>query len=118
MLSKKTVFIAIIVVSLIIIFVTVRNGLLLQKEGLHINLKIGKELYIIVVDSDTINAEYLSEVANGTRDSTFELWDNKELRKLILYLKENDFIIEQGKYTINQAWSFEKVREVLRFRKR
>ncbi|HHV99506.1 MAG TPA: hypothetical protein GXX36_08015 [Clostridiaceae bacterium] len=82
------------------------------------NLKIGKDLYITVADSEIIDADCLSKVADGTYDSVFALWDIKELPKLIQYLKENDLLIEPGKYVINQAWSFEKVKEILRFKKR
>ncbi|MEM1485864.1 hypothetical protein V6615_13480 [Oscillospiraceae bacterium PP1C4] len=117
-MKKIVILIAIIIVVTIIVFVIVRNGLLLKKEGLNMNLKIGKELYITVVDSEIIDAEYLSKVADGAYDSTFKLWDSNEFPKLIQYLKENDLIIEPGKYVINQAWSFQKVKEVLKFKKR
>lgn len=120
MISKKVIIIAlvIIVIFAITIFITIRNGILWQKEGLNTNLKIGKELYITIEDNNIIDAEYLSKVADGTNDSALSLWDSEELPKLINYMKKNNFIIEPGKYTINQAWPFEKVREVLRFRKR
>lgn len=117
-MSKKVILIAIIAVGIVFVFAVVRNGLLLKKEGLNMNLKIGKELYITVADSEIIDADYLSKVVDGTYDSAFELWDSKELPKLIQYLKENDLLIEPGKYVINQAWSFEKVKEILRFKKR
>lgn len=117
-ISKKVILIVIIVIGIVLIFVAVRNGLLLRKGGLYMNLKIGKDLYITVADSEIIDADCLSKVADGTYDSVFALWDIKELPKLIQYLKENDLLIEPGKYVINQAWSFEKVKEILRFKKR
>ncbi len=117
-MSKKVILIVIIVIGIVLIFAVVRNGLILKKGGLNMNLKIGKDLYITVADSEIIDADYLSKVADGTYDSAFALWDSKELPKLIQYLRENDLLIEPGKYVINQAWSFEKVKEILRFKKR
>lgn len=120
-MSKKVIaisYVAIIIVS-IVTFIIVRNNLILQKEGININLKIGKNLHITVRENEIVDAEYLSRVADGRiNDSPFESWDNEEMPKLIEYLKKNDFIIEPGKYTINQAWPFEKVRDILRFKVR
>ncbi|HQA60915.1 MAG TPA: hypothetical protein PK768_07810 [Tepidanaerobacteraceae bacterium] len=117
-MSKKVILIVIIAIGIVLAFAVVRNGVLLKQSGLNTKLKIGKELYINVADNEIIDADYLSKVANGTYDSAFALMDSKEMHKLIQYLKENNLLIEPGKYVINQAWSFEKVKDILRFKKR
>ena len=65
----------------------------------------------------------------------FDQWDSDEFKKLIEFMKENNYIIKPGKYTFNQAWGFEdglfcikrldkngkisiEKREILKFRKK
>ena len=89
----------------------------------------GKNITITITDNETIDAEHLQKVLDGEVKKEmpyFDLWDNDELKKMIDYMNENNYIIIPGQYTFNQAWNFEsglfvlnngEKREVFKFEK-
>lgn len=69
----------------------------------HCNNRLGKQLYI-TVDKDTV-ADYLfvEEIL---------LWDEAERGKLANYMREENLVIAEGKYTLNQTTTFKEARKI------
>lgn len=82
------------------------------------NKKIGKDLVIIIPEGMVVDNTYLYNVKNGSilhNKPFFNFIDDVEYEKLVNYMKKNNLVITPGKYTINQAWSAEKIIEHLKF---
>jgi len=123
--------------SIIIIFITfitlmagcqknpVVNGG--QEENM---LRFGKKINITISDYEVVDAAHLQKVLDGKINKDvpyFDLWNKEELKKMIDFMKKNDYMIVPGKYTFNQAWRFEdgmlvlnngEKREVFKFQKK
>lgn len=79
-------------------------------------MRFGENLTIIITADETVDADHLEKVLDGTIKKDvpyFDLWDETELTKLINYLEENAYYIKEGTYTFNQAWGFEDGKFVL-----
>lgn len=88
---------------------------------------------MITVDSYRLNAylksnglvgfgkEYTIEITQDSDYTVFEepeglsIWTEKERNKMIRYMKERDFKLKAGTYTINTANTFEKALEIFEF---
>ncbi|MDE7207403.1 MAG: hypothetical protein K2N90_09675 [Lachnospiraceae bacterium] len=81
------------------------------------NFKIGKTIYIDVVDADPGYLEHLMENKSSHSDpnSQFNLLERRVLVRLIKYMKKNDLKICDGKYAIPQTSSFKELIEILKF---
>ena len=80
-------------------------------ERLPLNeMRFGKNITIIITEEDIIDAVHLQKILDRElfiAEPYFDLWDNEELRKMIKYMKQNNYIIAPGKYIINQGWRFD-----------
>lgn len=97
--------------------------------GSH-EMLFGKNISITISEGEIVDAVYLQQVLDGDVKKEvpyFDLWNKEELKKMIVYMDKNDYMIVPGKYTINQAWSFEdgkfvlnngEKREVFKFQKK
>ena len=76
--------------------------------------RIGKTLYIDVVDADAEYLEYIYSMRNNSLQSDpnakLNLLDKKVFVRLIKYMKKND-----GKYVIPQTSTFKELIEILDF---
>ena len=81
--------------------------------------RIGKTLYIDVVDADAEYLEYIYSMRNNSLQSDpnakLNLLDKKVFVKLIKYMKKNDLKICDGKYVIPQTSTFKELIEILDF---
>lgn len=81
--------------------------------------RIGKTLYIDVVDADAEYLEYIYSMRNnrshGDPNTKLNLLDKKVLVKLIKYMKKNDLKIRDGEYAIPQTSTFKELLEILDF---
>lgn len=101
----KTLFVFFLVV---LIYVGYENTV--QREQVLPGIEIGKNLTITISESECIDAEYLQKVLNGQIENdvhNFDIWNEKELKKLADYMEQNGYVIVPGQYTLNQAWRFE-----------
>jgi hypothetical protein len=105
----KILLLLILILSLVCVFVTCRNKILVENIELKKEIYIGKHFTISVSENEIIDANYLQNVLDGKirKDVPyFDLWNNNELKKLIDYMKCNNFIIAPGEYRFNQGWQF------------
>ncbi len=112
---------------MLMIGIFIANNLKLEQGVDLMEMKIGKTLYISILDSEIVDANYLQKVQSGEikiDQPFFHLMDQEEFSKLIGYMKDNHFMIVPGQYTINQACEFDngmfslnngKKREILKF---
>lgn len=112
----------IILVVIILIFLFLGGVILFfykntKNLSLNSDIKIGKDIYISVSKDVSIDSDYITNVIKEETDSDFELLDKDGLKELEKYLSENDYEIEEGLYVINQAWSFEQYKDILKYRK-
>jgi hypothetical protein len=73
------------------------------------NMKIGKNITVTITENETVDAEHLQRVFDGELKKEipyFDLLDNDELKNMIDYMKQNDYVIVPGQYTFNQGWHF------------
>lgn len=81
--------------------------------------RIGKTLYIDVVDADAEYLEYIYSMRNNSLQSDpnakLNLLDKKVFVRLIKYMKKNDLKICDGKYVIPQTSTFKELIEILDF---
>ena len=82
--------------------------------------RIGKTLYIDVVDADAEYFEYILSMRNsgsygGYPSAILNLLDKKVLVRLIKYMKKNDLKVRDGKYAIPQTSTFKELLEILEF---
>lgn len=81
--------------------------------------RIGKTLYIDVVDADAEYLEYIYSMRNNSLQSEpnakLNLLDKKVFVRLIKYMKKNDLKICDGKYVIPQTSTFKELIEILDF---
>ena len=81
--------------------------------------RIGKTLYIDVVDADAEYLEYIYSMRNNSLQSDpnakLNLLDKKVFVRLIKYMKKNDLKICDGKYVIPQTSTFKELIEILEF---
>ena len=81
--------------------------------------RIGKTLYIDVVDADAEYLEYIYSIRNNRLQSgpndKLNLLDKKVFVRLIKYMKKNDLKICDGKYVIPQTSTFKELIEILNF---
>lgn len=81
--------------------------------------RIGKTLYIDVVDADAEYLEYIYSMRNNSLQSDpnakLNLLDKKVFVRLIKYMKKNDLKICDGKYVIPQTSTFKELIEILNF---
>lgn len=81
--------------------------------------RIGKTLYIDVVDADAEYLEYIYSMRNNRSQSDpndkLNLLDKKVFVRLIKHMKKNDLKICDGKYAIPQTSTFKEVIEILNF---
>lgn len=81
--------------------------------------RIGKTLYIDVVDADAEYLEYIYSIRNNSLQSDpnakLNLLDKKVFVRLIKYMKKNDLKICDGKYVIPQTSTFKELIEILDF---
>lgn len=81
--------------------------------------RIGKTLYIDVVDADAEYLEYIYSIRNNRLQSgpndKLNLLDKKVFVRLIKYMKKNDMKICDGKYAIPQTSTFKELIEILDF---
>ena len=97
-----------------------------QEENM---LMFGKKINITISEGEVVDAAHLQKVLEGKIHKDvpyFDLWNEKELKKMIDYMKKNDYMIIPGRYTFNQAWRFKdgmlvlnngEKREVFKFQK-
>lgn len=107
-MSKKQIALTALFM-LMLVFVTSCNNNSNENGDLQ-GMKFGKDLTITVSDNEIIDSEYLQKVLDGEVKKDvpyFDLWDAQELKNLIDYMKQNDYMIIPGQYTFNQAWKFE-----------
>jgi hypothetical protein len=97
----------------------------LSKEFLD-STEIGKPLTIYIHEDMIVDASFIDKVNKGEielepgerlKRPFFDMIKNEECDKLINYMADNQLVIEPGLYTINQAWSADKIIETLRFKK-
>jgi len=117
------------IVLLICILTGCNNDFNLTGED-DMYLMFGKNLEIIISENDIVDSEHLQKVLDGKIQKDipyFDMWNDKELSKLIEYMSDNNYIIVPGRYVINQAWRFSDgkfvlnngdKRVVLKFKKR
>ena len=81
--------------------------------------RIGKTLYIDVVDADAEYLEYIYSMRNNSLQSDpnakLNLLDKKVFVRLIKYMKKSDMKICDGKYAIPQTSTFKELIEILDF---
>jgi outer membrane protein assembly factor BamE (lipoprotein component of BamABCDE complex) len=80
-----------------------------KNESLQ-EMRLGKNLIITISNDEIIDAEYLQKVFDGEIKKEalfFNMLDNTEFKNMINYMKQNNYMIVAGQYTINQAWRFE-----------
>jgi hypothetical protein len=81
--------------------------------------RIGKTLYIDVVDADAEYLEYIYSMRNNSLQSDpnakLNLLDKKVFVRLIKYMKKNDLKICDGKYVIPQTSTYKELIEILDF---
>ena len=81
--------------------------------------RIGKTLYIDVVDADAEYLEYIYSMRTNSLQSDpnakLNLLDKKVFVRLIKYMKKNDLKICDGKYVIPQTSTFKELIEILDF---
>jgi hypothetical protein len=90
-------------------------------------LTIGKMLHILVTEDMIVDASFIAKVNKGEieykrpgqpfEQPFFDMIGAEKCDKLIDYMIDNQFVIEPGKYIINQAWPLEKIIENVRFTK-
>lgn len=73
------------------------------------DIRIGKEITVVVEEHELIDAVYLKSALDGeaTIGKHFQLLDPNELGKMIDYMEKNNLKLAPGKYTFNQAWKFD-----------
>lgn len=74
------------------------------------SMKFGKNITIIISESEMIDSTYLQNVLNGTVKKDYPYFDSlndDDFVKLIEYMADNNYIIKPGTYTFNQAWRFD-----------
>jgi hypothetical protein len=97
----------------------------LKKDSLQ--LRIGKNFTVNIPEDVIVDASFIDKVNKGEIEykrpnglypqKFFNLIGDEERNKLINYMADNQLVIEPGLYTINQAWSADKIIETLRFKK-
>ena len=101
------VIIAFLTVFLIVIIIVPKY--LGEDSQLVKDMRFGKNIYLTIPETETIDYEYLNAIIDGKIEkntSYFNLINNKELKKLSEFLKKNNYYILPGEYIINQAWKF------------
>ncbi len=79
-------------------------------------LMFGKNLEIVISENDIVDSEHLQKVLDGEIQKDmpyFDMWNDKELSKLIEYMSDKDYTIVPGRYVINQSWIFSEGKFVL-----
>jgi uncharacterized protein with ACT and thioredoxin-like domain len=74
-------------------------------------MRFGKNITVRVMENEEIDFRYLQKVLDGEIKKVapyFNLWNKEDLKKLIEYMKTNNYVIVSGEYTFNQSWSFEE----------
>ena len=69
----------------------------------------GKEMTIEVTEKEMIDAEYLQKVVDGEITGVgvlWNLWNERELKKVIDYLDKNNLMLAPGIYTFFQHSAF------------
>lgn len=74
------------------------------------SMKFGKNITIIVFESEMIDSTYLQNVHDGTVKKDypyFDLLNDDDFVRLIGYMADNNYMVKPGTYTFNQAWEFD-----------
>lgn len=123
---NKQVFLMALITLMLVFTIGCRNNT--EGNGGLQGMKFGKNISITVSDNEVVDANYLQKVLDGEVKKEvpyFDLLDDKELKSLIDYMEQNNFIIVPGQYAFNQAWAFDngvfvlnngEKREVLKFK--
>ena len=80
------------------------------ENGDEESMKFGKNITIIISESEMIDSTYLQNVHDGTVKKDypyFDLLNDDDFVKLIEYMTDNNYIIKPGTYTFNPAWRFD-----------
>ncbi|MDE6364001.1 MAG: hypothetical protein K2L86_07010 [Lachnospiraceae bacterium] len=117
MRGKKMLKILLMLAGLLILIVVMYFAVNLWRLC---TFRIGKTLYIDVVDADAEYLEYIYSMRNnrsygGDPNAKLNLLDKKVLVRLIKYMKKNDLKICDGKYAIPQTSTFKELIEILDF---
>ena len=116
MRGKKMLKILLMLVGLLISIVVMYFAVNLWRLC---TFRIGKTLYIDVVDADAEYLEYIYSMRNNRSQSDpndkFNLLLKKVFVRLIKYMKKNDLKICDGKYAIPQTSTFKELIEILNF---
>ncbi len=104
---KKLLFIIAIILSAILLYFF-RYQISDLFVGEKDQLRIGKTLWLDVKPGMLVDYAYINE---------YDLWDERERKKVVKYMKENDLIIKEGHYVFNQATTYEKALETFIFEK-
>ena len=84
-------------------------------------MRIGKKLRIVIEENQIVDSDFLKSIRDGKRTAetrTVEkltLMGDDTFNKLINYLERENLKIKPGSYDVNQAFSFNKLLEVIEF---
>lgn len=110
MMSNKYMHI-IVVVIIVISIITICLSLIGCKNTNNLSeMRIGKSFNIVIKNDEIIDAEILEKIAKeeiAMPGAQFYLLNKDAFQNLVKYMKENNYTIAPGSYTINQAWGFE-----------
>ncbi|MDD4096321.1 MAG: hypothetical protein PHP22_08800 [Oscillospiraceae bacterium] len=81
------------------------------------NFNFGKSFVISVEEGEVIdyNAVNQDRYINGAQQMWFDMIKDTERKKLVSYMKKNNYIIVPGKYDLRQGYKFKDIQEELEF---
>jgi late competence protein required for DNA uptake (superfamily II DNA/RNA helicase) len=109
---KKSILGIGIVMSLSLIFVIAVANSYSQ------SIKVGKNIYIEIDESENIDAEFLKSVIKDDVEHDFNKINKNAINKLIKYMNKENLKIKPNLYIISEIAKYEKLLEILEFEKK
>ncbi|MCT4612549.1 MAG: hypothetical protein N4A47_04185 [Clostridia bacterium] len=108
------------IIAIVIALISIKIYMVGFKDGMKTlgeldQVYVGKNIYLEFMEDEEADYKYIVDSLNTSRKSDLSFWRNDQLIKLIVYMRDNKYLIKEGKYTINQAWDFERVKKTLEF---
>lgn len=101
---RKMIIVVIILLLIIVIFDLIKMFALKDFD----QIKVGKQLVVVVDKNDIVDYHFFEN---------YDIWDLSETIKMKDFMKRNNLKLKPGKYVFNQAYKYEKVKEIFKFEK-